>query len=287
MFPIVYKKELAPHIKRIDIAASRIAKKSRPGQFVIVRIDEKGERIPLTVAGRDLNKGTIALIFQEVGKTTLQLGKLSQGDSLSDVVGPLGKPTEIKKVGTVVAVGGGVGVAEVYPVAEALKAEGNSVIGIIGAKTKELLILEREMETVCDELYITTDDGSYRQKGFVSDVLKELIEKGEAINVVYAIGPLPMMKAVCEVTRLKQLRTVVSLNPVMVDGTGMCGSCRVSAGGETKFACVDGPEFDGHLVDWDELKAREALFCDAEKQAIELLEKGQKCARKCPSRTQS
>lgn len=276
MFPITHKKELAPMIKGIDVKAPYIARKARAGQFVIVRINDKGERIPLTIAGRDVDKGMITLIFQEVGKTTCQLGKLKSGDAILDLAGPLGKATELKKYGTVACIGGGVGVAEVYPVARALKEKGNRIIGIIGARSKNLLILEQEMRALCDAFYVTTDDGSYGEQGFTSSCLENLIKQKKPIDLVYAIGPLPMMRAVSEVTRPSKIKTIVSLNPVMVDGTGMCGSCRVSIGGATKFACVDGPEFDGHLVDFDELGAREGLFSEAEKKAMRCCKKGRK-----------
>ena len=258
MFKIADKEILSKTVKKIVVEAEYIAKKALPGQFVVIRIDEKGERIPLTIASADRNKGLITLIFQEVGFTTAKLGRLNSGDSVLDILGPLGHPAEIRKYGTVVCVAGGVGIAEVLPVAEALRKAGNEVIGIIGARSKDLIILEREMREVCDELFITTDDGSYGQKGLVTDVLREILNR--PTDLVYAIGPVPMMEAVANLTRGYKIKTIVSLNPIMVDGTGMCGSCRVSVDGKIKFCCVDGPDFDGHLVDFKELAQRLKLF---------------------------
>jgi ferredoxin--NADP+ reductase len=269
MFKIIHKEVLAKGIKKIDVEAPHIARKAKPGQFVILRVSERGERIPLTVADKDPAEGIITLIFQEVGKTTYELGTLTEGKMLLDLIGPLGKPTEVENYGVVVCIGGGVGIAEVCPVAEIFKEKGNKVIGIIGAREKSLLILEEKMRFASDRLYITTDDGSYGEKGFVSDVLKRLIKESTKIDLVYTIGPVPMMRVVSEVTRPARIKTIVSLNPVMVDGTGMCGACRVTVGGEMKFACVDGPEFDGHLVDFQELMARLALFKDFEKVSMQ------------------
>lgn len=267
MNKIIFKQELAPDIKKIIVNAPFVAEKVLPGQFVVLVLDEKGERIPLTVVDRDKDKGTITLIFQEVGKTTHSLGELKAGDTILSLLGPLGRPTEIKKLGKIVTVGGGVGIAEVYPVTRAFKEAANSVISITGARNKSLLILEEEMGRVCDELFITTDDGSYGRKGFVSDTLKEVLTSGQ-VDLVYAVGPVPMMRKVCELTRPYGIKTMVSLNPVMVDATGMCGSCRISVNGETKFGCVDGPEFDGHLVDFDQLQKRLQLFAAQEKVAL-------------------
>lgn len=269
MNKIISKKTVGPNVKQIIVEAPDIAKNARAGQFIVLRVDAKGERIPLTIAGRDEKKGLITIIFQEVGKTTKSLGLLNEGDSVSDILGPLGHATEISKSGTVVCVGGGVGVAEILPVASAFTSAGNRVIGVIGARNKELLILEEEMKRACEKLYVTTDDGSYGEKGFVSDVLKRLIADGTHIDVVYAIGPVPMMRVVSNVTKEHNIKTIVSLNPIMVDGTGMCGACRVSVGGKTYFACVDGPEFDGHQVNWEELTARLSLFKSEEKKALE------------------
>jgi ferredoxin/flavodoxin---NADP+ reductase len=257
---------LAEGIKKFEIEAQKVAAKAQAGQFVMVIPQEKGERIPLTIADHDRDKGTITLIFQEAGFSTRQLGNLKIGQEISSVLGPLGHPTEIDNFGKVVCIGGGVGVAEVYPVSKALKDAGNKVIGIIGAKTKRMLILESQMRRVCNDLHITTDDGSYGTRGFVSDVLHNVVLSNPpgSINMVYAIGPVPMMRVVAEMTRPYKIKTIVSLNPVMVDGTGMCGSCRVKVGGKTFFGCVDGPEFDGHQVDFAELQSRLGLFKEQE-----------------------
>ena len=266
MNKIINKEQLAQDVVKIILEAPQIARKAKAGQFVVLITDEEGERIPLTLADWDEQKGTIGLIFQKVGYTTRKLGALNTGDNIQHLLGPLGHPTEVSKLGTVVCIGGGVGIAEVYPVARAFKEAGNRVIGIIGSRCKDLLILEKEMKEVCDELFITTDDGSYSRKGLVTDVLKELFEVMEKSthtkfpDLVYCIGPLPMMKAVSDLTKDYQIKTIVSLNPVMVDATGMCGSCRCTVGAKTVFGCVDGPDFDGHLVDFDELAKRLTLF---------------------------
>ena len=267
---IIRKEELAPNIKLFEIDQPLIARKVQPGQFVVVRHNEKGERIPLTVADYDRDRGTITIIFQEVGKSTYEMGELTVGDTLLDVVGPLGQPSEIANYGTVVCIGGGVGIAPVYPITRALKDAGNHTIAIIGARTKELLFWEERFREIVHELYITTDDGTYGRKGFVSDELQRLIDDGYKIDRVWAIGPAIMMKVVCDVTRPHQIKTIVSLNPIMVDGTGMCGACRVEVGGETKFTCVDGPEFDGHLVDFDLLMKRQSIYKEQEKLALDL-----------------
>ena len=270
MFKILAKQELAKDIAKITVEAPQIAKKASAGQFVVVIVDDKDERIPLTLADWDKSKGSISLILQKVGYTTKKLGALNKGDNIQHILGPLGHPSEIKNIGTVICVGGGVGIAEVYPVSRAFKAAGNRVIGIIGSRSKELIILEHEMKQVCDELFITTDDGSYGRKGLVTDILKELfdvIEKSTQTkypDLIYAIGPVPMMKAVSELTKGYRIKTIVSLNPVMVDATGMCGACRCSVGGKTVFGCVDGPDFDAHQVDFDELKKRLHLFKEQE-----------------------
>ncbi len=269
MFEIVETKLLAAAVKQFKIAAPEIARKRKPGQFVVLRINEEGERIPLTIADTDLQAGTITLIFQEVGKSTAQLGKLKAGEAISDLIGPLGVPTHVEKFGTVVCVGGGIGIAPVYPIAKAMREAGNTVVSIIGARTKDLLILEDEMAKVSDSLRICTDDGSYGYRGFVSDVLQDCIDAGTTINLVVAIGPVPMMRVVCNVTRNKNLKTVVSLNPIMVDATGMCGACRVTVGGRTRFVCVDGPEFDGHEVNFAELVKRQRAYLNQEKQSLE------------------
>ncbi len=270
MAKVVSRREIAPQTVLLELAAPKIAAKRRPGQFVILKKDEQGERIPLTIAMADAGKGTITVIFQMVGAGTRALGAVPVGGEVLDVVGPLGKPTDIHKVGTVVSVGGGIGTAVAYPIAEAMKALGNKVIGIVGARSRELLILEEEMRAVSDELLVTTDDGSYVRKGFVTDVLKEVIARGEKIDEVLAIGPVPMMRAVCKVTQEAGIKTVVSLNPIMIDGTGMCGGCRVEIAGQTKFACVDGPEFDGHQVNWDVLGQRLAAYKPHEQEACRL-----------------
>ncbi len=268
-FEILEKQELVPTIHLMEISAPRIAKKAQPGQFVMLRIDGKGERIPLTIADFDREKGTITMIFQAVGKTTMHLSSLEKGDELLDFIGPLGNPAHIENVGTVVLVGGGVGVAPVFPQARAFGEAGNKVISIIGARSANLLLWEDRMREVSDELYITTDDGTKGHHGFVTDIVKKLLEDGTKIDRVVAIGPPVMMRAVAGVTRPFNVKTIVSLNSIMVDGTGMCGSCRVLVGNETKFACVDGPEFDAHLVDFTLLMSRLATYQPEEKLALE------------------
>ena len=259
---------IAPNIKRFSIEAQKIALKRKAGQFVIIRINDVGERIPLTIADSDSEKGTIDIIVQGIGKTTKELNELKSGDYLTDVVGPLGKPSHIENFGTAVSIGGGVGTAIAYPTAVALKQAGNHTISIIGGRTKEFVILENEMKKVCDEVFVTTDDGSYGKHGFVTDQLKELIEKRK-IDFVLAIGPIPMMKAVADVTREKGIQTVVSLNPIMVDGTGMCGGCRATVDNKTVFVCVDGPEFDAHKVDFKTLMTRNQSYLMEEKVSVE------------------
>ncbi|MBR4694453.1 MAG: sulfide/dihydroorotate dehydrogenase-like FAD/NAD-binding protein, partial [Selenomonadaceae bacterium] len=245
MFKILRKEELSPNVYAMDIEAPRVAKKAQAGQFIVLRVDEKGERIPLTIADFDREAGKILIVFQVIGASTMQLAAMEAGDSLLDFVGPLGQPSEIEKMGTVVVVGGGIGVAPTYPIARAMKEAGNKVIAIMGAKTKDILIMEDEMKAVTDEVVVTTDDGSYGIKGFVTNAVQMLVDRGEKIDQITAIGPVIMMKSVADATRDLGIRTIVSLNPIMVDGTGMCGGCRVQIGDETKFACVDGPEFDG------------------------------------------
>ncbi|MDH5662820.1 MAG: sulfide/dihydroorotate dehydrogenase-like FAD/NAD-binding protein [Elusimicrobiota bacterium] len=269
MYKILDKQNLGPSIKEFLISSPEIARKAQPGQFVVVRIDEKGERIPLTIADYERDKGTITIVIQEAGKSTCQLGRLNSGDTLSDVIGPLGRPTHMEKAGTVVCVGGGVGIPPVYPVARGFKEIGNKIISIIGARTKELVIWEDKIASVSDEVYVTTDDGSYGRKGFVSDELQRLINENKKFGLVFAVGPTLMMRAVSEVTRPHKIRTIVSLNPIMVDATGMCGVCRVSVGGKTKFACVDGPDFDGHQVDFDQLLGRQRIYLQEEKEALQ------------------
>jgi len=268
MFTILEAQFIAPGIKRFLIEAPRIARKQQPGQFVILRLYEQGERIPLTIERSDPSKGTISIVVQSVGKTTHLLNSLEAGDTILDVVGPLGKPSAIEKFGTVVIMGGGVGAAMAFPTAAALKRAGNRVISIVGARTRELVILEKELREVSDRLMVTTDDGSYGDKGLVSDKLRQMIEDGTPIDLVLAVGPIPMMKAVSEITRGPRIHTVVSLNPIMIDGTGMCGGCRVLVDGKSRFACVDGPEFDAHSVNFDVLVQRNSMYRAAEKESM-------------------
>jgi ferredoxin--NADP+ reductase len=268
MYRIVQAKLLGRNIKQFEIEAPRIAKKQRPGQFVIVRLHESGERIPLTIEGSDSEKGTITLVVQSIGKTTHLMNSLEAGDAILDVVGPLGKPTEIEKYGTVVVVGGSVGTAIALPAARALKQAGNHVIGITGSRTKELLILEDELRAASNETYVMTDDGSYGEKGLVTKKLQELIDGGREINYVLAIGPVPMMRAVAQVTKAKGIKTVVSLNSIMVDGTGMCGGCRVLIDSHSEFACVDGPEFDAQKVNFEVLMQRNTMYRDNEQKSL-------------------
>lgn len=255
-------------IIRFDISAPKIAKKIKAGQFVIIRVNETGERIPLTVADKDDFAGIITIIFQVVGKTTALMRSLNEGDILMDVVGPLGRPAEVEKMGTVVMVGGGTGVAILYHVAKAFKEAGNYVIGIMGAQEKDMLILKNEMRAVCDEIVVTTDDGSYGERGFVTQPLKKYLEERFDIKLIYTIGPIIMMKNVCKLTEKYNIKTMVSLNPIMIDGTGMCGGCRVKINNETKFCCVDGPDFNGHEVDFEELINRNSLYLKQEKDSL-------------------
>lgn len=269
MFRIVAKEELNPTVTRMDIEAPLIAKKAEPGQFIILRVDDEGERIPLTIADFDREAGTVAIIFQIVGATTERLNHKEVGDMIQDFVGPLGKESEVEGLKKVAVVGGGVGCAIAYPVAKKLHQLGAEVHSIVGFRNQDLVILEKEFAAVSDKLCIRTDDGSYGQKGLVTDALKELIEAGEKYDEVIAIGPLVMMKFVSKMTKEYGIRTVVSMNPIMIDGTGMCGGCRLTVGGQTKFACVDGPDFDGHEVDFDEAMARAAMYRSFERQAHE------------------
>ncbi len=271
MYKIISSEFLAPSIKKFVIEAPKIAKKRKAGQFVIIRIDDYGERIPLTIADSNINEGTITIIVQGIGKTTKELNSLNAGEFIHDVVGPLGKPSHIENFGTAVSIGGGVGTAIAYPTAVALKQAGNHTISIIGGKSKEFVILEDEMRKTCDEVYPTTDDGSYGFHGFVTQKLQALIDSGKKIDFVLAIGPIPMMKAVAEVTRPFGIQTVVSLNPVMVDGTGMCGGCRATVDNKTVFVCVDGPEFDAHKVDFATLERRNRTYNVFEKEALDHL----------------
>jgi len=270
MYRIVRTQALAPTVTRFEIEAPFIARKRKPGNFVMIRIDDHGERIPLTLADSDPATGTITIIVQAIGKTTKQLCAMKAGDMIRDVVGPLGTPTPIHNHGAVVCVGGGVGTAELFPITRALKEAGNTVYSIVGARSHELVILEKEMQAISDKLFITTDDGSAGRKGFVTDQLKELLDTVQGIGAVFAIGPLPMMRAVANLTKPYNVHTLVSLNTVMVDGTGMCGGCRVTVNGTMKFACVDGPEFDGHAVDFDELMMRNRTYVAQERLSEEL-----------------
>ncbi len=272
MYQITEARFLAQDIKLFKIKSPKIAEKRKAGQFVIIRIGERGERIPLTIADSDTSDGTVTIIVQGVGKTTKQLNMLEAGDEIMDIVGPLGMPSHIENFGTAVSIGGGVGTAIAYPTAVALKRAGNKVITINGARSKDLVILEEEMKAVSDEAYITTDDGTYGHHGFVTDMLQKLIDDGAKIDFVLAIGPIPMMKAVSDLTKPHGIKTVVSLNPIMIDGTGMCGGCRVAVGGEVKFACVDGPEFDAHDVDFKNFTDRNRMYQEYEKKSLERYE---------------
>ncbi len=260
MFKIVEKRELNQSVILMSIEAPFVARKAQAGQFIIFRVDEQGERVPLTIADYDREKGTVTIIFQKVGRSTMLLGEKKVGDTIPDFVGPLGNPTHFGEVKKVAVVGGGVGCAIAYPQAKALHAMGVQVDLIAGFRSKDIVILEEEMKAASTNLHITTDDGTYGEKGFVTDKLRSLIEAGNRYDLVIAIGPVPMMKFVCAVTKDYEIPTLVSLNPIMIDGTGMCGGCRVTVGGQTKFACVDGPDFDGHQVDFDELMKRNATY---------------------------
>ena len=274
MFKIVKKKVLNPTVSQIVVEAPYIAKKAEPGQFIILRVDEKGERIPFTIADYDRDKGTVTVIFQIVGKSTESLNELGEGDSLQDMVGPLGVASNFEGVKKVAVIGGGLGTAIAYPQAKKLHSMGISVDMINGFRNKDLIIIEDLCKAACTNLYTMTDDGSNGNQGFVTAKLEELINSGEKYDLVVAIGPLVMMKAVCDLTRKYDIKTIVSMNPIMVDGTGMCGGCRITVGGETKFACVDGPDFDGHLVDFDSAIARSRMF---KNQEAESRERAHKC----------
>jgi ferredoxin--NADP+ reductase len=260
MVKILKKEVLSSNVSLYVLDTPDIAAKARPGQFVIIRVHEKGERIPLTIADFDRVHGTITIVVQEIGLSTKKMSVKTIGDSLAGVVGPLGVPTHIEKKGTVICIGGGIGIACIYPIARGFFEKGNKVVGILGARNKEFVIFEERMKTVCKDVRITTDDGSYGRKGFVTDTLKELINNGLVIDIVFAVGPAVMMSAVSQMTKTANISTVVSLNPIMVDGTGMCGGCRVTVGGEVKFACVDGPDFDAHKVDFKELLQRQGAY---------------------------
>ena len=267
---ILVKEQLSENVFKMVLDSPKIAQKRKAGQFVVLRIHEEGERVPLTIADADSSKGTVTIIFQVVGKSTGHLADLNAGDELLDLVGPLGKPTHIEKVGTVACIGGGVGIAPVYPITQALKNAGNYIISIIGARTRDLLIMEDEMKAVSDEYVAATDDGSYGFHGFVSQALEsKYLLTGKKIDEVVAIGPVPMMRAVCDTTKKYNVPTVVSLNSIMVDATGMCGACRVSVGGKTRFVCVDGPEFDGHQVDFRQLMDRQKIYLGEEKECYD------------------
>lgn len=269
MFKIIRKKRLNPTVTLMDIQAPLIARKAEPGQFIILRVDEAGERIPLTIADYDREKGTVTIIFQIVGATTEKLNHLEEGDSLRDFVGPLGIASHTEGLKKVAVIGGGVGSAIAYPIAKKLHAQGAEVHAIVGFRNKDLVILEDEFRAVSDLCKVMTDDGNYGEKGLVTNALKSLLDAGEQYDEVIAIGPLVMMKFVCQLTKEYNVKTVVSMNPIMIDGTGMCGGCRLTVGGETKFACVDGPDFDGHLVDFDEAMERSNMYKDFERHQYE------------------
>ncbi len=271
---VVRKDKLSPVLTLLEVSASLIAQSAKPGQFVMLWPGEHSERIPLTISDIDPEKGTISIIFQEVGRGTIELGRFNVGDDIPSLSGPLGKPTEIENYGTCVVIGGGVGTAIARPIAVGLKKAGNTLLTIIGARERSLVILEDELRPYSDELIITTDDGSYGRHGIVTEPLKEIMDSRE-VNLVVAIGPLPMMRAVGETTRERGIKTIVSLDPIMIDGTGMCGGCRVTVGGKTMFTCVDGPDFDAHQVDWDELRSRKAFYFDQEKAARQAALEGQ------------
>lgn len=273
MFPIVKKRVLNETVTLMEIEAPLVARKALPGQFIIFRIDEEGERIPLTIAGYDREKGTVTIIFQKVGYTTMKLDTLNEGDALLDFVGPLGEPSHTEGVKRAAVIGGGLGVAIAYPQAKALHVAGCEVDLIVGFRNEHLIILKDELAAACTDLTIMTDDGSNGNKGFVTQALQAKLDAGKVYDEVIAIGPLPMMKAVCDLTKPKDIKTIVSMNPIMIDGTGMCGGCRVTVGGVTKFACVDGPDFDGHQVDWAEAISRSRMFRPEEQRAMEKLHK--------------
>ncbi len=275
MNKIIEKEFISPQVFRMIVEAPDIARKRMAGQFIILRTSDVGERIPLTIADADAEKGTIELIIQVVGKSTKELSKFEAGDELRDFVGPLGKPTHIELFGTVVIVGGGVGIAPAHPITQAMKAAGNNVISILGGRSKDLVIMEKKMAACSDRVLIMTDDGSYGEKGLVTDALQKLIDEGLKIDLVVAVGPPIMMKFVSLLTRKYDIPTLVSLNTIMVDGTGMCGACRVTVGDSTKFVCVDGPEFDGHKVDFDEMMKRQRMYEVQEKESMDLYESQQ------------
>ena len=275
MTKIVEKRELFEKVHQFKIDAPHLVSKAKAGQFVILRQNEMGERVPMSIGGLDKKNGLLTVVIQEVGKTSAAMNRMKAGDSFADVVGPLGLPTHMEKFGNCICIGGGVGIPPIYPIAQALKEAGNKVTTIIGARSKNLLIYEKELGNASDQLLISTDDGSYGTHGFVTTILQKMIDDGEKIDMVICVGPVPMMKAVVETTREPKIKTFVSLNPIMVDGTGMCGACRVTVGGKTKFACVDGPDFDGHEVDFDEMTKRQKMYLKQEKVSYEkFLHKG-------------
>ena len=281
MYEIAVKEDLTPVTKLIAIRAPAVARKVRAGQFVVVRIHEKGERIPLTVADYDREQGTITVVVQEVGKTTMELGTMRVGDQLASFTGPLGRPSEIDRYGRVLCVGGGFAIAPIYPIARALSEAGNTVLSIVGVRNTELLFWEERMRAVSNELIVCTDDGSCGRKGVVTAPMKEMLEAGLRIDRVWAIGPAVMMKFCALTTQVFGVPTIVNLNPIMVDGTGMCGACRVEVGGRTRFACVDGPEFDGHQVNWDLLMARQRMYLHEEQEAAERWRQEQRSVAAC------
>jgi len=270
VYKILKKRTLGPKIREYVIEAPDVARVAKAGQFIVLRLHERGERIPLTIVGTDLDTGGVTLVVQEVGKSTQEMGdRFHEGDTILDFAGPLGEPTEIENFGTVICVGGGVGIAPLYPIVQALKKAGNTVIGIVGYRSHDLMFYHDEFVAACDELHVMTNDGSFGGKGFVSDPLREILESGRDVARVWAIGPAIMMKVCSDVTRPFDVRTIVSLNSVMIDGTGMCGGCRVEVGGVTKFGCVDGPEFDGHKVNFDLLISRQEYYAHEEACALE------------------
>jgi ferredoxin/flavodoxin---NADP+ reductase len=279
VYEILSREDLAPVTKLFVVSAPDIARKAQAGQFLVVRTDEQGERIPLTIADYDRDQGTVTIVFQEIGKSTKAMGQMDAGDVFANVVGPLGLPSEAEYVGTVMCVGGGVGVAPVYPIARALKEAGNYVISIIGARNKDLLFWEDEMRAISDEIIVCTDDGSHGRKALVTEPMKEILDSVRTVNKVWAIGPAIMMKFCALTTKPFAVETIVSLNSIMVDGTGMCGACRVEVGGATRFVCVHGPEFDGHEVDWDLLLSRQRMYLTEEKQAMDVYEHDCQCGR--------
>ncbi len=273
MHKILHKKQLNEDITLMEVDAPFVAKKIQPGQFIVLRLHENGERIPLTMFDRNSEKGTVTFVFMKVGKSTYELDSYSEGDSILDVIGPMGKPVEIKKYGTVACVGGGVGTPEILPVANALRKAGNKVIIIAGFRTKNLVIFEDMLGSFSDDLRVCTDDGSYCTKGFTTTLLQDLIDSGEKLDLVHTVGPVIMMKLICDITRPKGIKTMVSLNPIMLDATGMCGSCRVNVDGQMRLACVDGPEFDGHEVDFEDLMNRLKMFRSEEQEALKRYKK--------------